>query len=167
MRRVLFWLVVAIVVSLTSIQALQRSGQSTAGSRTKLIGMWRLTSFESADGVAGRGAHPIGLLVYDPSGSMSVQIMPDRKRRPFSGTGSPSGAHPTADEALDAVTDYTAYFGTYTIDECANTVTHHPQGGLNSGAIGRSIPRQYRLSDADHLSLSAPDNSVAKWERAK
>ena len=45
---------------------------------------------------------------------MVVQISPDRPRRRF------TGPQPTPDEALDAISGYAAYFGTYTVDERAS-----------------------------------------------
>ena len=66
--------------------------------------------------------------MYDADGYMNVQIQPDRPRQAYSGT-------PTAEQALEAIRGYTAYFGTYTIDENAQTVTHHREGKLDAGAV--------------------------------
>jgi hypothetical protein len=86
-----------------------------SGDSTRLIGTWRLVSFESNDqeNPRARGAHPIGLIFYDATGHMSAQIMPDRPRRKFTGSPSPvfAGPQPTAEEAIDAILGYTAYFG--------------------------------------------------------
>ena len=57
---------------------------------------------------------------------MAAQIMPDRQRPKWTGT-------PTPEVALEAMRGYTAYFGTYTIDEKAMTGTHHRQGMLDEG----------------------------------
>ena len=51
----------------------------------------------AADNREGRGDNPIGLIDYDRTGHMAVQIAPDRMRRPFSGPASGlfSGPRPT------------------------------------------------------------------------
>ncbi|MGE3712676.1 MAG: hypothetical protein AB7G35_23775, partial [Hyphomicrobiaceae bacterium] len=40
---------------------------------------------------------------------------------------------PTAEEALAALDGYVAYFGTYTVDAAAGTVTHHQAGTVQPG----------------------------------
>jgi hypothetical protein len=92
--------------------------------RKPLIGTWRLTSINGGAGLASnRGNKPTGIIMYDPHGLMNVQIPPDRPRPKWTGA-------PTPEQALEAIRGYTAYWGTYTIDEKAQTVTHHPQGML-------------------------------------
>ena len=95
----------------------------------KLIGAWRYVGTRVDGGNRDRGANPKGMIYYGPHGEMSVQVAPDVKR-------TRAGAGMTAEEAKIALTDYIAYFGTYTIDEQAGTVTHHRQqhpAGRNSG----------------------------------
>ena len=118
---------VIVTVALTSGIAQER-GRTSATVADKLVGTWRLVSIESSNKETQRlrGLHPTGVLNYDKAGRMAGQIMPDRKRRIFTGptspiTGSPA---PTPDEASDALAGYTAYFGTYSVDERAATVTH-------------------------------------------
>ena len=48
-----------------------------------------------------------------------------------------AGAKPTPEEALDALDDYIAYFGTYSIDEHARTVTHHRLGSVQPSDMRR------------------------------
>jgi hypothetical protein len=68
--------------------------------------------------------------MYDPYGNMAVQIMPDRERPKFAVNKA------TPEEAQAALLGYTAYFGTYSVDPVASTVTHHRQGNINPGGIG-------------------------------
>ena len=75
---------------------------------------------------------------------MAVQIVPDR-RAPM------AGPEPTADEAKAALADYVAYFGTYSIDERASTVTHHRQAAC-SPANSTDIVRSYEFA-GDRLIL--------------
>jgi hypothetical protein len=138
----------------------------------KFIGTWRLISSDSKDPEVARyrGAHPTGILVYDRTGHMTVQIMPDRRRKTFTGpvshiTGSPT---PTPDEAVDALMGYGAYFGTYSVDQRAGTITHKREGSVDPGALGDFV-RRFRFIDADHLVLvpaETKDNPLT-WERIK
>jgi len=93
---------------------------ATAQSAKQLIGTWRLVEIKGGDGKAdpNRGARPSGLIYYDAHGNMAAQIMPDRPRAKY------AVAQPTPEEAKAAITGYTAYFGTYTVDEEKKTVTY-------------------------------------------
>lgn len=128
----------------------------------RFIGTWRLISITSAGQEdQGRGSHPIGLIYYDGTGHMAVQIMPDRLRPKYAGT------EPTPDEAKAAITGYTAYFGTYTIDEEARTVTHHRIGNINPGGLGDFV-RRYEFAAGDRLILRPIESTnELTWERVK
>ena len=51
-----------------------------ASAASRLIGTWSLVSYESSDTESQqfRGPKPIGLIYYDRTGHMAVQIAPDR-----------------------------------------------------------------------------------------
>jgi hypothetical protein len=86
-------------------------------------------------------------------------IAPDVKR-------TRAGAVMTPQEAFTAVKDYIAYFGTYTVDEAAGTVTHHRQDSLQPGDNG-DLVRRYELN-GDRLILRAPNSTLeVTWERIK
>ncbi len=126
----------------------------------RLVGLWRLVSITTKDGkiVAARGVNPKGLIYYGPSGHMIVQISPDRERKL-------AGPKPTGEEALAALDGYTAYFGTYTIDEKAKVVTHNQWGTVQPGAAeGRD--RAYQFAPGDRLILTG-GTSILTWERIK
>ena len=131
----------------------------------RFIGTWRLVSVVGANGepTANFGPHPIGLLIYDGTGHMAVQIMPDRVRPKY------AASQPTPDEARAALMGYVAYFGTYTVDEHAQTVTHHRDGNITPAALGDTM-RHYKFETDDRLILaqveqSQPSNLI--WERIK
>ena len=140
-------------VVLTTGQAGLRQSVSRSPDAQRLIGTWRLVSFGSSDQEMqrARGTKPIGLLMYDDTGHMAAQITPDRDRRRFTGPVSRvfAGARPTAEEALDAITGYTAYFGTYVVDDRTRTVTHRRLGNLNPGALGDFAPDTSSLLGID------------------
>ncbi len=51
-----------------------------------------------------------------------------------------------------AVLGYDAYFGTYTVDERAGTITHHVEGSLFPEDLGNDWTRPFTL-DGDTLTL--------------
>src|SRR5258708_8940455 len=112
-----------ILVVLTAFGAVGRAqGKSQEELRKRFIGTWRLNSIDGGAALASnRGTKPTGIIMYDPHGLMNVQIMPDRPRPKWTGA-------PTPQQALEAIRGYPAYWGTYTIDAKAQTVTPHPQG---------------------------------------
>ena len=110
--------------------------------------------------MASRGPHPTGLLIYDATGHMAAQIQPDRRRVSW-----PRVQRPTAEQALDAITGYTAYFGTYVVDEKARTITHHREGALNFDAV--DYVRRYEFDSTGRLILVPVDRAETRlvWER--
>jgi Lipocalin-like domain len=125
----------------------------------KLLGAWRYVGTRIDGGNWDRGANPKGMIYYGPHGEMAVQIAPDVKR-------TRAGAAMTPQEALTAVKDYIAYFGTYTVDEAAGTVTHHRQDSLQPDDRG-DLVRRYELN-GDRLVLRAPNSTLeVTWERIK
>ncbi len=125
------------------------------GVTEQLIGTWTLVSFEYelANGatVAAYGPRPAGLLVYDPNGMMTAQIMNPGRPRFVSGDRR-SG---TFEELHSAVEGYIAYFGTYEVDEAAGCVVHTEVGDIFPNAVGTKQTRYFEL-DGDRLSLSVP-----------
>jgi hypothetical protein len=123
----------------------------------KLLGAWRYVGTRINGGNWDRGADPKGMIYYGRHGEMAVQIAPDVKR-------TRAGAVMTPQEAFTAVKDYIAYFGTYTVDEAASTVTHHREDSLQPGDNG-DLVRRYELN-GDRLTLRAPNSTLeVTWER--
>ena len=100
--------------------------------KNQLVGRWRLVSYTaSADGA--EPVHPLGpaargVLDYSREGQVSVHIM---------GAG------------------YFAYYGYYTVDEKAATVTHHLELCSDRSLAGASNLRRIALEGA-RLVLSGP-----------
>jgi hypothetical protein len=100
-----------------------------------LVGTWRLVSVETKRPNGELiypfyGKHPDGLLIYDRSGCMSVQIVSDPKPTvPLTSSRESFLAAPPK-EKVTAVDGYYAYFGTWTVDPSGSTVTHHIQQSL-------------------------------------
>ena len=114
---------------------------------SRFHGAWRLVSDVSD-----------GILYYDPSGQMSVQTSQKRPRPR-------AGDKPTPDEALAAIEAYIAYFGTYTVDERARTVTHHQEGTVQPGP-STDLVRAYEFVSGDRLILRpvGRDGEIV-WQR--
>ncbi len=167
------WLIAGVsLLSLAVVAAQPRPAQGVAA---RLVGTWKLVQYESTaeDNRQYRGERPIGVLYYDRAGNMAVQIAPDRTRRRFTGppSGLFSGPRPTLDEAFDAIAGYAAYFGTYTVDERARTVTHHRIANLNPGGLGDFV-RRYEFPTDDRLVLTPLEQTDLRavrltWERQR
>jgi hypothetical protein len=98
-----------------------------------LIGTWRLVSREDRTASGERridpalGADPIALPVYDRGGNFAAQFM-KRDRRTDAAAPAASGAPNNS----RAVGGYDAYFGGYTVDDAAGTVTQRLQDALSA-----------------------------------
>lgn len=125
----------------------------------KLVGAWRYVGTRINGGNWDRGANPKGMIYYGPHGEMAVQIAPDVERKR-------AAAVMTPEEARIAVQDYIAYFGSYTIDSAAGTVTHHRQDSLQPGDKG-DLVRRYEFA-GDRLVLRPPNSTMeVTWERIR
>jgi len=125
----------------------------------KLLGAWRYVGTRRDRKDYSRGANPKGMIYYGPYGEMAVQIAPDVQRKR-------AGLEMTPQEAFIAVKDYIAYFGTYTVDEAAGTVTHHRHDALQPGDTG-DLVRRYEFV-GDRLVLRPPNSTMeVTWERIK
>jgi hypothetical protein len=114
----------------------------------KFFGAWRYAGTK-IDGTfrTDRGGQPVGIIIYDRSGHMAVQIMPGKEGR-----------------TTAAASTFLAYFGTYSIDERAATVTHHREGDIRPDAP-TDVVRRYQFA-GDSLILS-PVGTTQEiiWER--
>jgi len=142
----------------------------------KFVGAWKLISVETIRPNGEviypfYGKHPQGLIMYDRSGWMSVQIVSDpAATSPGSGSWEEILAAPQPDKAK-AYENYYAYCGTWTLDPAAKTVTHHIQQSLRPGERGDNAVRHFEL-DGDRLILTAKTHEMGEdherklvWER--
>jgi hypothetical protein len=116
----------------------------------RLVGAWRLTSVEGTDAVNHFAYdHPTGIIIYDRSGWMSVQIDVKGSRKPFV-NGATGG---TAEEKVFAFDNYLAYYGTYTVDLKEQTVTHHLEDSSAPNRRGADNVRWFEFQGNDRLTL--------------
>jgi hypothetical protein len=141
-------------------------------SDSSLVGTWRLVSYEARDS-EGKRQYPLGervsgQLMYDASGNVSAHVM--KNDRPlFAANDSGRG---TDAEVRAAFEGHASYFGTYTIDQEAQTVTHHVQGASYPNWVGGDQLRYFKF-DGARLRLSSPPilfagqslEYVLIWER--
>jgi hypothetical protein len=137
-----------------------------------LLGAWRLVSYEARDS-KGQPHYPLGekvsgLLVYEAGGNMAAHVM--RNDRALFAAN--DAAHGTDAEIRAAFEGYDSYFGTYTIDQARQTVTHHILGASYPNWIGTDQLRHFRF-DGSRLLLCTPPivfggkslEYVLTWER--
>ena len=126
--------VACIALSATAVSA-RRQAETAQGDRGRFVGAWRLAWMEEPgpNGTMIRITDRKGTLMYTGDGRMSVQIQ-----------------FPAAQSAVsnDYISNgYEASFGTYEVDERAQTITRHVDGSITRGLIGQSLTRAYRFSD--------------------
>lgn len=123
--------------------------------REHLIGTWHLRTCElrSTDGQVMHpyDTAPMGMLMYDPAGSMMVLLM--RPGRPAFASGDVLNG--TAYEIKAAFEGFDAYCGTYTVDEQQSTVTHHITACRFPNWEGSDQLRFVQLAE-NHLVLTSP-----------
>lgn len=139
-----FFLLILSCVSLLSSESLPHN----AGER--VVGAWRLVSVEGTDATFHFAFdHPTGMITYDRSGWMAVQIDVKGVRKPFV-NGPASG---TSAEKADAFDNYVAYYGTYTLDLKAQTITHHLVDASQPNWRGVNNVRWFEFQGNDRLIL--------------
>jgi len=131
--------------------------------QSRIVGTWMLAALEGEGVLIKRlGAHPVGVLIYDPHNNMSVQIM-NREHGDF-----PLN---TDNDIKTAFQSYIGYFGKYSIDPEERIITHHVVGSLYPRDVGRSFKRHYEFR-GDQLILTAtgliagdPIAAQLAWQR--
>ena len=97
---------------------------------------------------------------------------------PGAGISDLSGLNET--EAILRVSrTFFAYYGTYSVDPAARTVTHHVQGSLRPSWVGTDQLRSFELLDNDRMALTVvlgdaassdtnfPGSNILMWERLR
>jgi hypothetical protein len=114
--------------------------------QNNLFGMWELVSLEAikknGDAHTGwLGEKPTGILVYDRSGRMSVQIM--------------SGPRDSKDKP-ESFFGYYAYFGTLEVNQEKQTIIHHVEGSIRSDEIGVDYEQDFTVTETQLVLLTPP-----------
>ncbi len=137
-----------------------------------VAGTWKLISYETVTPGGVRtfplGEDAIGLLIYQPSGRMSVQFM--RRDRPTFKSG--DAWRGTLEEERAAFEGFFSYAGRYTVDAGRGVVTHHIEISSAPNYVGTDVERTFSLS-GNRVTLRTPQrqlagqtsSSILVWER--
>jgi len=141
-----------------------------ASVRDRFLGTWRLSSFDAtlAGGTTTKpyGDAPEGRIQYEKSGRMSAMLMrTDRKK-----ISAASLETAPLEELRDATSGFTAYYGTFDIDESKKIVTHHLKFANNPNWVGTDLVRSYQFENNTLiLTATSPARPGATlrlvWER--
>ena len=160
MKSSIFILLVASVLQFSLSSAPAISADSTA---SILVGSWRLDSWINANGSSrctASDGEASGQIIYSADGHMSAQL----------GCG---------DVVVDTAGDlsgqqlvgrmnrrHISYYGEFSVDEAAKTVTHHVKGSsILNGYVGSNQVRSYNLETNDRLTLQPPGGAKLTWLR--
>jgi Lipocalin-like domain len=157
MKARLVW-ALAVVGALTGLAVAQSAPKQSGdgpSAREKFVGAWRLAWVEEPgpDGRIIRIADRNGTLMYTRDGRMSVQIQFPESQSSVSNDYVLSG--------------YEASFGTYEVNEAAQTITRHVEGSITRGLVGMRLTRAYRFSDGrlTMRSVRPEERWSSTWER--
>ena len=133
----------------------------------ELVGTWELVSQEQQQG-AGQSwvalPNPRGLLIHDSIGH-ALEIVTQGGRQAYKQTT------PSAEEAIQAFSTYTGFFGSVSVDPQHSTVTYVVQGHVHPNRIGRKDIASYehsgnRLVVTRRVAESGSSRTVRDlWER--
>lgn len=138
----------------------------------RLVGTWRLVSTEVTfkDGTKGPipylGPHAKAYLVYTPDRHMCVVLMnPERPMWSSSSTA-------TEREAKSAVDGFSAYCGTFEVNDQEALVTHHAEVALTPNDVGGAWKRRFRFEGnrliLQPVEVDPPFTSRSlTWERVR
>ncbi len=117
----------------------------TANLATAILGVWKLKSREDVDD-AGEihldpflGPNPLGI-IYFAAGHFAAQFMKRDRSHQENQTQRAQAKNNTA-----GVNQYDAYFGTYSIDQTAGTLTTYLEGSISPNNIGSTFVRDARV----------------------
>lgn len=124
-----------------------------------MLGAWQLETrtVKQADGKVLSdtvlGERPLGRLYYDASGVVSLQMMRTGRKEAIS---VPAAAKDRANARV--ILGYDSYFGRFSVDEKAGTVTHHVEGSLFPEDLGKDFVRNITVEgDTLTLKFTSPD----------
>ena len=119
--------------------------RAASGVAQRIVGAWQLVTrtVRRSDGTvladSVLGEKPLGRLSYDASGVVSLQMMRLGRRAAI---GTPTDPKDSANARV--ILGYDSYFGRYTVDERAGTITHRVEGSLFPEDLGKDFVRGFR-----------------------
>ena len=151
-------------IAAVALNAQTPAPRPASDAASRIVGTWQLMTrtVTRADGTTivdpVLGEKPTGRLIYDAGGAMSLQMMRAGRKEPIS---SPVTAKDKTNPRV--ILGYDSYFGRYTVDEKAGTVTHHVEGSLFPEDLGEDWVRPFTLKgDTLTLRLTSPADGLTR-----
>lgn len=148
----------------SSSEAAPGEGDGQRMTRERLVGTWRLTSIEYS-GPHGETADPYyqpdssGIIIYDASGWMSVQITAQNRRTwEIPEVRVPGRRGQDAALKAEAFDTYYSYYGTWDYDAATSVVTHHVKSSLIPAEAGMNYAQTATLQGG-HLIFTVRSGS--------
>ena len=119
--------------------------KKTANLAAEIVGIWELKSREDLDAMGKvhidpfLGPSPLGLLCFGPTHFAAQFMKRDRSRQENVLQRAQAENNTVGVDGCDA------YFGTYTIDEVAGTLTTHLEGSISPANVGATYVRDVRV----------------------
>ena len=127
-----------------------------------LVGSWRLESWTTSNGqprCSEEEGPASGQIVYSRDGHMSAQLgCADLDVSSVSGVSAQDLARRISRRHL-------SYYGRYTLDRRAGTVTHHVLGSSLVSFVGTDQVRTFVFDGNDQITLSPGGNQLLVWLR--
>ncbi|MDH3206495.1 MAG: lipocalin-like domain-containing protein [Gemmatimonadota bacterium] len=138
-----------IALFLVALASASTAGDAAAQAE-RFLGAWTLvewTNVRDGETFYPYGENPAGQIVYTPTGRMTAALMNPRP-----------GENPQ---------QFVAYWGSYTVDMAAGTVTHHVEGSFSAGMMGTDQVRSFRFEGEDRIVLSPGGQSELTWVKVR
>jgi hypothetical protein len=147
----------------------EQSGAAASSDRARFVGTYELVVTEDKDPATGRWSatpnfNSNGYIIYADTGHMGVHIMPKVRAR-FKANP------PTGEEAQAALRGYTAYFGSFSVNEKEREkfVVHNRFGQINPGGaveVRRSYDFVTMPNGSQRLILTPPPADGGSKDKA-
>ena len=132
--------------------------------KDQFIGTWKLVSAEAVrangDVVKPLGDDPKGVIMYDAHGNMSAQLF-RADRQDFASDDRTTASD---SEIRASFLSFTAYYGTFSVNDDEGVVIHHVEGSLLPNWVGGDQHRNFKL-DGYRLTLPPPPREVPAEDR--
>ena len=155
------WL--GFVVAACAVPLTAKAQETDRGaSSPDVVGSWHLDSWTLANGTprcSEEEGGASGIIAYTSDGHMSAQLgCADIDTSDLSSLSPQEVAGRLSRRHL-------GYYGRYTLDRSAQTVTHHVAGSSSAGMVGSDQVRPFAFEGNDRIVLSPPGGAKLLWLR--
>jgi len=164
------WAPVALVLLSCSFTQAQNPSKEYRSVRERIVGTWTLVSTEEKlrDGTTrpypDLGPNAVGYLMYTAEGHMCAAMMKPLRE-------SWLGEYATDREKVSAGSGFSAYCGTYAVDEKNRVITHYPEVSYSPNDLGTAQRRPYKFEGSRLIFSDVESNGEVEswkitWEKA-